>query len=254
MFPLSPVAGRLVTGSFVCAVHVAALAWIGVELAAEKTLQGGAPVIQLTLEGYSFAGEASMPQQARSARAEREQSRSRTPSSNASRAIVSPRPQAQPTPQVLSAPTPSRSLSAVPSAETASRAAPSPGPSPSAAEASGASTTTSTASPSPGAGAPLKGASGDPAQDPYEAQVIAWLERHKRHPGGVAGRILVRFSLDRRGRLLRSSVISGEGEKRLEQVALSQLEEAAPFPRPPSGTTWSTRTFIVRLDYRSDQP
>jgi len=81
--------------------------------------------------------------------------------------------------------------------------------------------------------------------------VIAWLEQHKRHPGGIAGRIVVRFTLDRRGRLLASSVVSGDGEKRLERAALSQLQEAAPFPRPPSDTSSGTRDFTVRLDFRS---
>ena len=111
----------------------------------------------------------------------------------------------------------------------------------------------STASPSPGAGAPLKGASGDQAADPYEAQVIAWLEQHKRHPGGIAGRIVVRFTLDRRGRLLASSIVTGDSERRLARIALSQLQEAAPFPRPPSDASWRTRSFVVRLDYRSSQ-
>lgn len=83
--------------------------------------------------------------------------------------------------------------------------------------------------------------------------MIAWLEQHKRHPGGVAGLIVVRFTLDRRGRLLTSSIASGGGETRLERIALAQLQEAAPFPRPPSDASWRTRSFVVRLDYRSSQ-
>ncbi|HAC01792.1 MAG TPA: hypothetical protein DCF67_10085 [Brevundimonas sp.] len=68
---------------------------------------------------------------------------------------------------------------------------------------------------------------------------------------GLAGRIVVRFTLDRRGRLLASSIVSGDGEKRLERAALSQLQEAAPFPRPPSDTSRRIRDFTVRLDFRS---
>ncbi|WP_409020590.1 energy transducer TonB [Brevundimonas vesicularis] len=83
--------------------------------------------------------------------------------------------------------------------------------------------------------------------------MIAWLERHKHHPGGIAGRIVVRFTLDRRGRLLASSIVARESEKRLERIALSQLQEASPFPRPPSDAAWRTRSFVVRLDYRSSQ-
>lgn len=211
----------------------------------EKAVHGGAPVIHVTLEGQGFAGLASPHQDDRPKPVEAPSAKplAATPKDVARPSSTTQAPsRPASTPNLpLSRPATSTMGPASTSSATSAETAPAPAP----------AVRTSTASPSPGAGAPLKGASADQAADPYEAQVIAWLEQHKRHPGGIAGRIVVRFTLDRRGRLLASSVVSGDGEKRLERAALSQLQEATPFPRPPSDTSWRTRDFTVRLDFRS---
>jgi len=205
----------------------------------------GAPVINVMLAGQGFAGLASPQQNPHPAPPE---VNSAKPLPKAAQDIENPGPPSKSPSRSTSVPTPatSRSTTIAMGAASGSSALPEDS-TPSTAPVANASV----ASPSPGAGAPLQGASADRALDAYEAQVIAWLERHKRHPGGLAGRIIVRFTLDRRGRLLASSVVSGDGEKRLERAALSQLQEAAPFPRPPSDTSWRTRDFTVRLDFRS---
>jgi protein TonB len=240
-----PIARRLLTGGIVCTAHMAAIACMGAAFTAERAVQGGAPVINVMLAGQGFAGLASPQQNPHPAPPE---VNSAKPLPKAAQDIENPGPPSKSPSRSTSVPTPatSRSTTIAMGAASGSSALPEDS-TPSTAPVANASV----ASPSPGAGAPLQGASADRALDAYEAQVIAWLERHKRHPGGLAGRIIVRFTLDRRGRLLASSVVSGDGEKRLERAALSQLQEAAPFPRPPSDTSWRTRDFTVRLDFRS---
>ena len=244
MSPPPPIVGRVLPGFLACAVHIAIIACMGAAFTAEKAVHGGAPVIHVTLEGQGFAGLASPHQDARPkpveappakplAAAPKDAHSAHSPAQSSSRSASNPN---------LSVSKPATSMGAASTSSATSAEA---------ASATVPAVKASMASPSPGGGAPLKGASGDQTADPYEAQVIAWLEQHKRHPGGIAGRIVVRFTLDRRGRLLASSIVAGDSERRLERIALSQLQEAAPFPRPPSDASWRTRSFVVRLDYRS---
>ncbi len=243
----SSVVGRLLTGGVACAAHIAAIAWMGAAFTAGKTLHGGAPVIHVTLEGQGFAGLASLPQEARPTLSKSRSARPEPPTpENAEQA---PAPASAPSRPAA----PRLSVSRSATSTTGEAALIPQGAFAEAAPSAAPEAAASRASPSPGAGAPLKGASAEEAADIYEAQVIAWLERHKRHPGGIAGRIVVRFTLDRRGRLLASSVVAHDSERLLERIALSQLQEAAPFPRPPSDAAWRTRSFVVRLDYRSNQ-
>lgn len=227
-------------------LHLGVLTLVGFGLMRPATHQGGAPVIQLSLEGPGFAGEAAVARRSRTG-SERSQPASTDDTATAPASdAVRPRP---PVLRIVSHEASGPAVKFEPGlaggAKLAAteRAADEP--------SVGAPAAPSTASSSPGGGAPVVGAAGVNAVDQYEAQVIAWLEQHKRHPGGVIGRTVVGFTLDRRGRLLSSSVVTSSGEGRLDQVALSQLQEAAPFPRPPTGTAWRTRSFVVRLDYRS---
>lgn len=100
-------------------------------------------------------------------------------------------------------------------------------------------------------GAATQGAQGGAAIDEYEARVIRWIDEHKRHPGRVNGIVTVQFVVDRHGRLRNSRIAQSSGDNRLDQIALSQLREAAPLPRPSRDLTWDTHEMRVRLDYRS---
>lgn len=99
-------------------------------------------------------------------------------------------------------------------------------------------------------GAPTQGAQGGPQTDSYQAQVIRWLDARKQHPGRLQGVVTVKFIVDRRGRLRDSQVIASSGDPRLDRIALQQLREAAPLPRPHHDVTWQTREITVSLDYR----
>lgn len=100
-------------------------------------------------------------------------------------------------------------------------------------------------------GAPTQGAQGGPRDDIYEAQVIRWIDQHKRHPGRLEGIVTLRFEVDRRGRIRDCIITRTSGDPRLDRIAQQQLKEAAPLPRPPSDTTWQTREISVSLDFRS---
>jgi periplasmic protein TonB len=104
-----------------------------------------------------------------------------------------------------------------------------------------------------GGGAPRLGAAAAPSEDRYAAQVIAWVERHKRDPGGrVSGVAVLRFVLDRQGRLREAAIVSTQGDRQVGPIALDTLRAAQPFPRPATDSNWRTREFHVRLDYRPE--
>ena len=99
-------------------------------------------------------------------------------------------------------------------------------------------------------GAATQGAQGGQQTDTYEAQVIRWLEAHKKHPGRLAGVVTVKFVVDRRGRIRDSLITKSSGDARLDRIAQQQLREAGPLPRPPLDVAWQTREITVSLDYR----
>ncbi|MBN9466785.1 TonB family protein [Brevundimonas sp.] len=101
-----------------------------------------------------------------------------------------------------------------------------------------------------GGGARTLGGAAASEEDAYAAAVIAWVERHKGRPrGGLRGDVVLRFILDRRGRLRDIDIIGSGGSHALNRTALDALQTAQPFPQPPAGSTWRTREFRVRLQY-----
>ena len=48
-----------------------------------------------------------------------------------------------------------------------------------------------------------------------------------------------------------SEVVTSSGARSVDHAALSQLRDAAPFPRPAPNTNWRTRDFTVRIDFRA---
>lgn len=104
-----------------------------------------------------------------------------------------------------------------------------------------------------GGGAPTLGAQAAAQEDRYAAEVIAWIESHKRHPGGhIKGVVGVEFVLDRNGRLRDARIINASGSAPLDQTALTQLAAMQPFPKPAPGARWARRDFAVAIDYRSN--
>lgn len=227
-------------------LHGAALAGLTHDLRSPAVMIGGAPVIQLTLAPRASFNGVNTPQtSAASATPSR-----RSDDSPASKSVLS-----APKPPLIRQP-----LRAFPSevsfaaedmgGETFTQARQEPG---SGAAKAGEASEASQAGLTQGGGAPVVGAAAAPTPDAYEAAVLAWIERHKQHPGGPSGVVTVRFTLDRRGALRASEVLASSGVSSMDHAALSQLKDAAPFPRPASNTLWRTRAFVVRIDFRSQR-
>ncbi|WEK38489.1 MAG: TonB family protein [Candidatus Brevundimonas colombiensis] len=102
-----------------------------------------------------------------------------------------------------------------------------------------------------GGGARTLGATATPDEDRYAARVIAWVEAHKgRAAGRSTGVATIRFVLNRRGGVDDSAVFATSGDPGLDALALDAIRNATPFPRAPRTADWRTRTFFVRIDYR----
>ncbi|NBB66126.1 TonB family protein [Pseudomonas sp. ODNR1LW] len=240
---VSPLA-KAGTGVVVAIVQMGLLALLAVDVVhPPEPDQGGAPVIELTLTPRAaFDSEnGSTDSTAAKADAPAERERAPTPSSEpmppTPRTTPIPSPALETIPVSLSsgAPTP---LATIQTEETGRGGATADGAQDSRRGLTG------------GGAAATTGANAGAQVDDYYAEVLRWVETHKRHPGGVTGQVTVAFTLDRRGRVSNARILTGSGRAALDAATLSQIKAAEPFPRPPSATTWRTREFRVRLDYR----
>ena len=110
---------------------------------------------------------------------------------------------------------------------------------------------TSAAGATQGGGARAIGAAAARDEDVYAAQVLAWIERHKRHPGRERGVVTVSFQLDRQGRVHRLRLVRSSGSRALDRATLDQITATQPFPRPPADVEWRLYPFTVNVDYRN---
>ncbi|WP_158810305.1 energy transducer TonB [Beijerinckia sp. L45] len=83
----------------------------------------------------------------------------------------------------------------------------------------------------------------------WQRAMLTRLEHAKSgtRPGGLSGTVHIAFTIDRAGRLLSSRIVHGSGSVRLDQIALTLLGRAAPFPAPPSGVADAALTFTVPI-------
>lgn len=240
---VSPFA-KAATGLVVAVVQLGLLATLAVEAVHPPAPdQGGAPVIELTLtpraafdsengSADSMAAKAMSPAET-------------APKPTSSTALVLPTPMIRPTPVLALETTPVAALTSVASAPLATIQTEGTGRGEASADGARDSRRGMT-----GGGAATTGANAGAQVDDYYAQVLRWVETHKRHPGGVTGMVTVAFTLDRRGRVSNERILTGSGRAALDAATLGQIKAAEPFPRPPAGTTWRMREFRVRLDYR----
>ncbi len=93
--------------------------------------------------------------------------------------------------------------------------------------------------PAPPAGAPLKSpVSAAPVVDPsWQAAVFGWISSRKTYPDEARrraeeGRVAIRFTVDRSGRVLDAAVVGTSGSPLLDQAALALLRQVSlpPFP------------------------
>jgi len=88
----------------------------------------------------------------------------------------------------------------------------------------------------------------------YLGQIAAWIDANKDYPveckkAREQGAVVVKFTIDRDGRLLASSIKQSSGHLRLDQAALATLARAAPFPPIPDFVGRETLSVAVPIDY-----
>ncbi len=70
----------------------------------------------------------------------------------------------------------------------------------------------------------------------WEKELAAHFNKYKRYPEdhmAQGGQVVVSFVLDRDGRVLSSSIVTGSGDAAFDAAALAMLERASPVPPPP---------------------
>ncbi len=109
---------------------------------------------------------------------------------------------------------------------------------------------------SPDAGdATAASAGGQPAATPdYMAELLAWLERHKKYPRrarlrGQEGTAFLYFVVDRDGRVLDFSIKQTSGHTVLDREAKDMIERAQPLPRFPDHMAGALLALVVPVDF-----
>ncbi|OEZ47168.1 gram-negative bacterial tonB protein [Janthinobacterium sp. MP5059B] len=97
----------------------------------------------------------------------------------------------------------------------------------------------------------------------WQSRVLSHLAHFKRYPGDArqrkrAGAALVRFQVDRDGKLLASELVTSSGTVLLDREALQVLERAQPLPAPPDnvlhqGTVTVTLPVSFKLEPGQDK-
>jgi protein TonB len=246
--PHAASAGRVAAYALAVAAHAGVMALVGLQ--ATPTPDGGAaPVINLTLEPSPRFDSETPPAAASTA-----ESAARAKARSAP--VVSPlrlRETPAPLPSDLTLPLPSRVAEPTPRARDAREPGEQQGAAqvPDGAGSGRASTDNSVAGATQGGGGQALGAAAAADTDLYAAQVLAWIERHKRHPGGGRGVVTVTFRLDRQGRVHGLRLVRSSGVRALDRAAMDQILATQPFPRPGAGVRWVRREFTVNIDYRA---
>jgi protein TonB len=97
-----------------------------------------------------------------------------------------------------------------------------------------------------------RGAKADPtAVSRFMAALSRVLERHKRYPPGASaqGVAMLRFTMDRSGRLLGASIVRSSGDGSLDRAALAMVRSAVPLPRLPDGMPQASLTVTVPVRF-----
>ena len=90
------------------------------------------------------------------------------------------------------------------------------------------------------------------ANPKYYSSISAQIERNKRYPAdgkNDRGIAQVAFSIDRRGRVLSSRIVTSSGSAALDREALQIITRAQPFPPPPASVAGAEIPFTVPLRF-----
>lgn len=93
------------------------------------------------------------------------------------------------------------------------------------------------------------------AQEGYLRLLRAAVEQHRRYPRAarrahIEGRVVVRMSVDRWGRLTAATVRQSSGAVILDEAALEAVRSAAAFPAAPADVMGNSFTLDLPMDFR----
>jgi periplasmic protein TonB len=92
------------------------------------------------------------------------------------------------------------------------------------------------------------------APDSWEGRVLLQLSKARRYPDGAMARReqgvpMIRFVMDRQGRVLSASLEHSSGHADLDREALALPRRAQPLPRPPADRPGDTLELVVPVEF-----
>jgi protein TonB len=102
--------------------------------------------------------------------------------------------------------------------------------------------------------APVAARTPPPSIARWQGQLAAHIQRFRRYPAaararGESGVATVSFTIDREGRLVRSSIVKSSGSPALDQETLAALTRAMPMPRPPDQATDAELIMTLPMEF-----
>lgn len=102
--------------------------------------------------------------------------------------------------------------------------------------------------------APTSAAARNAAVISWKSRIATHLQRHKRYPPaaqsrGEQGTALIRFAIDRQGRVLSAVLVRGSGHGLLDKEAVEMVRRSEPFPRPTDAVAGQQFSFSVPVNF-----
>jgi protein TonB len=90
-------------------------------------------------------------------------------------------------------------------------------------------------------------------QASWQASIAGWLAAHKAYPEearrrGEQGRVVIRFTIDRSGRVSDANIVGTSGSERLDAATLA-LVRSASLPALPAAMTQTRITITTSVRY-----
>ena len=88
----------------------------------------------------------------------------------------------------------------------------------------------------------------------WQSRVLAWLNRHKRYPGGAKSRreqgtVRVSFAINASGNVISASISRSSGNSELDQAALDMVRRSSPVPAPPPEIAKSRMSLSLPVQF-----
>jgi protein TonB len=88
----------------------------------------------------------------------------------------------------------------------------------------------------------------------YYSALMAWLNQHKDYPADLKkqkkqGVVVLKFSIDKNGNVMSSSVKKSSGIEQLDQAALNMLVKANPLPSIPDSMKRESLSLAIPIEY-----